>query len=44
MTENKTTILNDKAIESLKDDALDFTPYAQAMADICITGSTPITR
>jgi predicted KAP-like P-loop ATPase len=38
-----TTILNDKAVESLKEDALDFTPYVQALADIAMTGSTPLT-
>lgn len=44
MPENKTTILNDKAVESLKDDVLDFTPYVQALADICMTGSKPLKR
>jgi formylglycine-generating enzyme required for sulfatase activity len=39
----KTYILNDKPAESLKDDALDFTPYVQALADIIMTGSTPLT-
>jgi hypothetical protein len=44
MAEHKTTILNDKAIESLKDAKLDFMPYVQALADICMTGSKPLTR
>ncbi len=39
----QTYILNDKPAESLKDDALDFTPYVQALADIIMTGSTPLT-
>ncbi len=43
MPNQPTTILNDKAVESLKEDALDFTPYVQALADIVMTGSTPLT-
>jgi len=43
MPDQPTTILNDKAVESLKEDALDFTPYVQALADIAMTGSTPLT-
>jgi predicted KAP-like P-loop ATPase len=43
MPEQTTYILNDKAVESTKDDALDFTPYVQALADIIMTGSTPLT-
>ncbi|MGC1377129.1 MAG: hypothetical protein WA821_12935 [Anaerolineales bacterium] len=44
MPDQPTTILNDKAVESLKEDALDFTPYVQALADIAMTGSTPLKR
>jgi formylglycine-generating enzyme required for sulfatase activity len=43
MSDQPTTILNDKAVESLKEDALDFTPYVHALADIAMTGSTPLT-
>jgi predicted KAP-like P-loop ATPase len=43
MPDQPTTILNDKAVETLKEDALDFTPYVQALADIVMTGSTPLT-
>ncbi len=39
----KTYVLNDKPVESLRDDALDFTPYVQSLADIIVTGSTPLT-
>ena len=40
---NQSTILNDTAVTSIKHDALDFTPYVQALADIAMTGSTPLT-
>src|SRR5258706_1489822 len=43
MPDQPTYILNDKAVESLKEDALDFAPYVQALADIIMTGSTPLT-
>jgi ABC-type polysaccharide/polyol phosphate transport system ATPase subunit len=43
MPDQPITILNDRAVESLKEDALDFTPYVQALADIVITSSTPLT-
>lgn len=38
-----TIILNDKAVETLEEDALDFTPYVEALAEIIVTGSTPLT-
>lgn len=43
MADQPAYIMNDKAVESLKDDALDFTPYVQSLADIIMTGSTPLT-
>jgi len=39
----KTFILNDTPIASIQHDALDFSPYAQALADIIMSGSTPLT-